>query len=98
MAWHQEFITTGRAYRMKFRLLPKGALVSLMLMAGAWLAGSVEMGLPRMSLVPVRRPEKREPYWVSVMEPAWSEQLRARLSGSVSAMLWPPPHRGRRAA
>ena len=82
------------------RLPPKAALVlpMVLLMAGAWPAGSVELGLARMPLVPVRRPEKQEPYWVPVMEPAWSEQVRARVSGSVSAMLWPPPRRGRRAA
>jgi hypothetical protein len=58
------------------RLPPKAAqvLLMLLLMAGAWPAGSVELGLARMPLVPVRRPEKREPYWVPVMEPAWSEQ------------------------
>ena len=82
------------------RLLKKAALVLLrvlLLMAAARPAGSVEMGLPRMTSVPVRRPEKPDQYWVQVMEPAWSEQARARVSGPAQEMLWPPPRRGRRA-
>jgi len=86
------------------RHLPKAALVlrMLLLMAGAWPAGSLKMGLPRMHLVwmpsvPVRRREKREPHWAPVMEPAGQEQVPVRVSGPVWAMLWPPPRRGRRA-
>ena len=82
------------------RLLSKAALMLLMLllMAVAWRSGSEELGQARMPLAPLRRAEKRAPYWVPVMELARLEQEWARFSGSAWAMLLPPPRRGRRAA